>query len=65
MVEDVAEGVRSAMDMKIQDHCFAEDHAENYQNGRYWVVNDINTLDLPDCLMNLLGDMQVKLTVPT
>lgn len=63
VVEDVAEGVRSAMDMKIQDHCFAEDHAENYQNGRYWVVNDINTLDLPDCLMNLLGDMQVKASI--
>ncbi|MEL6814039.1 MAG: GAF domain-containing protein [Cyanobacteria bacterium J06598_3] len=63
VVEDVAVGVRSAMAAKIQDHCFAEDHAENYQNGRYWVVNDITTLDLPDCLTDLLGELQVRASI--
>ncbi|WP_246564836.1 GAF domain-containing protein [Leptothoe spongobia] len=60
VVEDIAPGVRSAMATKIQDHCFAEGQAENYQNGRNWVVNDVNTLDLPNCLVELLADLQVK-----
>ncbi|MBE9060972.1 GAF domain-containing protein [cf. Phormidesmis sp. LEGE 11477] len=66
VVEDIAAGVRSAMATKIQDHCFAEDQAENYQKGRYWVVNDVQTLDLPDCLMELLAELQVRasLVVP-
>lgn len=66
VVEDIADGVRSAMNNKIQDHCFAEDQAENYQKGRYWVVNDVQTLELPDCLMELLAELQVRasLVVP-
>ncbi len=66
VVEDIAAGVRSAMNAKIQDHCFAEDQAENYQKGRYWVVNDVQALDLPECLMELLGELQVRasLVVP-
>ncbi len=66
VVEDVGEGVRSAMEMKIQDHCFAEDQADNYREGRYWVVNDVHALDLPECLMQLLSELQVRasLVVP-
>jgi len=66
VVEDVAVGVRSAMAMKVQDHCFAEDQAENYQKGRYWVVNDVQALDLPDCLIELLAELEVRasLVVP-
>ena len=63
VVEDVAVGVRSAMANQIKDHCFAEDHAENYANGRYWVVNDVAALDLEDCLMDLLNELQVKASI--
>ncbi|MEL6779851.1 MAG: GAF domain-containing protein [Cyanobacteria bacterium J06597_16] len=63
VVEDVAVGVRSAMSARIQDHCFAEDHAENYQNGRYWVVNDVSELDLEDCLKDLLAELQVRASI--
>ncbi len=66
VVEDVATGVRSAMATRVQDHCFAEGQAENYQKGRYWVVNDVKELDIPDCLRELLAELQVKasLVVP-
>ncbi len=63
VVEDVAVGVRSVVANQIQDHCFAEDQAENYRKGRYWVVNDVSTLDLPDCLVELLDHMQVKASI--
>ncbi|NEQ51575.1 MAG: GAF domain-containing protein, partial [Leptolyngbya sp. SIO3F4] len=66
VVEDVATGVFSALAAKVQDHCFAEDQAEKYRQGRYWVVNDVHTLDLPDCLVDLLAQLQVRasLVVP-
>ncbi|MEM9805637.1 MAG: methyl-accepting chemotaxis protein, partial [Cyanobacteria bacterium P01_D01_bin.56] len=56
----------SAIANKVQDHCFAEDQAENYAKGRYWVVNDVDALDLPDCLKELLAQLQVRasLVVP-
>ena len=63
VVEDVAAGVRSVVANQIQDHCFAEDQAENYRKGRYWVVNDVSALDLPDCLAELLDQMQVKASI--
>ncbi|MEM7065163.1 MAG: GAF domain-containing protein [Cyanobacteria bacterium P01_B01_bin.77] len=66
VVEDVAAGVFSAKAAKVQDHCFAEDQADNYRKGRFWVVNDVTTLDLPDCLVELLSQLQVRasLVVP-
>ncbi|MDV3348461.1 GAF domain-containing protein [Leptothoe sp. LEGE 181152] len=66
VVEDVATGVFSALATKVQDHCFADDQAENYRQGRYWVVDDVQTLDLPDCLVDLLAQLQVRasLVVP-
>ena len=66
VVEDVAPGVFSALAAKVQDHCFAEDQAENYRKGRYWVVDDIQSLDLEDCLVDLLSQLQVRasLVVP-
>lgn len=60
VVEDVAAGVPSAISKKIKDHCFSEGHAENYRNGRNWIVNDIEELDIPACLQDLLKQMQVK-----
>ena len=63
VVEDVSAGTRSVMAAKIQDHCFAEDQAENYRKGRYWVVNDTAELDLPDCLVELLSQMQVQASI--
>ncbi|MBE9065809.1 GAF domain-containing protein [Leptolyngbya cf. ectocarpi LEGE 11479] len=66
VVEDVAPGIRSAMAVRVQDHCFAAGQAENYQKGRSWIVNDVKTLDLPTCLVELLASLQVRasLVVP-
>lgn len=63
VVEDVSAGTLSVMAAKVQDHCFAEDQAENYRKGRYWVVNDTQVLDLPDCLVELLSHMQVRASI--
>ena len=60
VVEDVAVGVVSAMAAKVKDHCFAESQADNYRNGRNWIVNDIHDLDLPSCLTDMLTQLQVR-----
>ncbi|MEO0867779.1 MAG: GAF domain-containing protein, partial [Cyanobacteria bacterium J06642_11] len=60
VVEDVGVGVTSAMATKIRDHCFPEGQAEKYRNGRNWIVHDIQDLDLPDCLVDLLSQLQVR-----
>ena len=63
VVEDVAVGVRSAMATKFQDHCFAEEQAENYRQGRYWVVNDVDLLNVDYCLKELLKQLQVRASI--
>ncbi|MEM9088061.1 MAG: GAF domain-containing protein [Cyanobacteria bacterium P01_F01_bin.53] len=63
VIEDVSAGTPSMMAAKFQDHCFAEDQAENYRKGRYWVVNDVQALDLQDCLVEILSQMQVKASI--
>ncbi|MEM7065157.1 MAG: GAF domain-containing protein [Cyanobacteria bacterium P01_B01_bin.77] len=60
VIEDVATDVISAMAARVKDHCFAEGQAENYRNGREWIVNDIQDLDLPTCLVDLLTQLQVR-----
>ena len=63
VIEDVSDNARSLMAAQIKDHCFAEDQAENYRKGRYWVVNDVRELDIPDCLVTLLSQMQVSASI--
>lgn len=60
VIEDVDAGVVSAMATKVKDHCFADGQTENYRNGRNWIVHDIQELDLPDCLVDLLSQLQVR-----
>ncbi|MGD1856772.1 MAG: GAF domain-containing protein [Leptolyngbyaceae cyanobacterium] len=60
VIEDVSAETVSAMATRVKDHCFAEDQAENYRNGREWIVHDIQDLDLPTCLIDLLTQLQVR-----
>ena len=63
VVEDVAAGTISMLETKLQDHCFADEQAENYRKGRYWVVDDVSSLELPECLVEILEQMQVKASI--
>ncbi|NER33476.1 MAG: GAF domain-containing protein [Oscillatoria sp. SIO1A7] len=64
--EDVVPPFRSALGRNIKDHCFGENHAIYYQQGRTWAANDIYALDLPDCHIAILSQFQVRanLVVP-
>ncbi|MCC5610341.1 GAF domain-containing protein [Nostoc sp. CHAB 5834] len=64
--EDVALGWDSAMAVKVYDHCFGEQFASSYQQGRVQAVADIYKAGLSDCHAAILNKFQVKanLVVP-
>ncbi|MEH2223822.1 GAF domain-containing sensor histidine kinase [Nostoc sp.] len=64
--EDVAIGWDSAMAVKVYDHCFGEQFAASYQQGRVQAVPDIYNAGLSDCHVEILSKFQVQanLVVP-
>lgn len=64
--EDVDPAFGSAMAQKIHDHCFGEQFAAHYQQGRIQAVADIYNYGLSDCHIQILSQFQVRanLVVP-
>ncbi|MEH1943824.1 MAG: GAF domain-containing protein [Nostoc sp.] len=64
--EDVALGWDSALAIKVYDHCFGEQFASSYQQGRVQAVADIYKAGLSDCHVAFLSKFQVQanLVVP-
>ncbi|MEH2353381.1 GAF domain-containing sensor histidine kinase [Nostoc sp.] len=58
--EDVAIGWDSAMAVKVYDHCFGEQFAASYQQGRVQAVADIYKAGLSDCHLAILSKFQVQ-----
>ncbi|NET26584.1 GAF domain-containing protein [Okeania sp. SIO1I7] len=64
--EDVGTEWNSALAVKVYDHCFGEQFAVYYQEGRVQAVADIYQAGLSDCHAEILGQFQVRanLVVP-
>ncbi|HLO47035.1 MAG TPA: response regulator [Kamptonema sp.] len=64
--ESVVGEFDSAIAIKINDHCFGEQYAAFYQQGRIQVVDDINHAGLTECHKDILQRFQVQanLVVP-
>lgn len=64
--EDVDPAFSSAMAQKIHDHCFGDQFAVHYQQGRVQAVADIYDAGLSDCHIHVLSQFQVRanLVVP-
>ncbi len=64
--EDVDPAFSSAMAQKIHDHCFGDQFAVHYQQGRVQAVADIHAAGLSDCHIQILSQFQVRanLVVP-
>jgi light-regulated signal transduction histidine kinase (bacteriophytochrome) len=58
--EDVDPAYSSAMAQKIHDHCFGEQFAPRYQQGRVQAVADIHNAGLTDCHIEVLAQFQVR-----
>ncbi|BAY98676.1 GAF sensor signal transduction histidine kinase [Tolypothrix tenuis PCC 7101] len=64
--EDVDPAFPSAMAQRIHDHCFGEQFAVQYQQGRVQAVADIYSCGLSDCHIQVLAQFHIKanLVVP-
>jgi len=60
VAESVVDGFSSAMEVHIHDHCFGENYAAAYVQGRMQVVNDIDNAGLTDCHRDILAQFQVR-----
>ncbi len=56
----------SALAAKVEDHCFGERYANDYQQGRVQAVSDIHAAQLQDCHVEVLARFQIRanLVVP-
>jgi light-regulated signal transduction histidine kinase (bacteriophytochrome) len=64
--EDVDPAFPSAMEHIVHDHCFGDQFAIHYQQGRMQIVADINNAGLSDCHIQVLSQFQIQanLAVP-
>ena len=64
--ESVVVGFKSALAAKIHDHCFGDQYAIYYQQGRIQVVDNIDNAGLLDCHHDVLAQFQIRanLVVP-
>ncbi len=64
--EDVDGAFPSAIATKVHDHCFGDQFAIHYQQGRVQAVADIYNAGLSDCHIQILAQFQVQanLVVP-
>ncbi|BAY07032.1 GAF domain-containing protein [Calothrix sp. NIES-2098] len=58
--EDVDPAFPSAMAQRIHDHCFGEQFAVHYQQGRIQAVADIHTAGLSDCHVQVLAQFEIR-----
>ncbi|WP_293099371.1 GAF domain-containing protein [Moorena sp. SIO3I6] len=64
--EDVASGYHAMLGIKVNDHCFGEQYAPHYTEGRVQAVADVYNAGFSDCHIELLAQFQVRanLVVP-
>ncbi|NEQ24570.1 MAG: GAF domain-containing protein, partial [Microcoleus sp. SIO2G3] len=58
--EDVNSGYSSAVAAKVHDHCFGQQYAAHYAQGRVQAVADIYNAQLSDCHIEILAQFQVR-----
>ncbi len=61
--EDVADGWDCALASKLYDHCFSENFAPLYQQGRVNAIADIYQQEFKDCYIKILEQFQVRANV--
>jgi GAF domain-containing protein len=51
------------MQVKVHDHCFSENFAGLYQQGRVHAIADIYQVNFKDCYVEILRQFQVQANV--
>ncbi|MFW6359539.1 MAG: GAF domain-containing protein, partial [Chroococcales cyanobacterium] len=58
--EDVQKPFRSVLSEKVEDHCFGEQFAPEYQQGKIQAIADVNQAPINDCHREILTNFQVQ-----
>ncbi|MEO0970905.1 MAG: GAF domain-containing protein [Cyanobacteria bacterium J06639_18] len=61
--EDIALGFNSAIRDKVYDHCFSENFAPLYRQGRVNAIADIYQHEFKSCYIQILEQFQVRANV--
>ncbi|MBC1224945.1 GAF domain-containing protein [Nostoc sp. UCD121] len=61
--EDVGAEWDSALTAKVRDHCFSEEFAGLYQQGRIRAIADIYQVNASDCYIQILERFQVRANI--
>lgn len=66
VAEDVISDFAVALEAKVKDHCFGENYAHLYSQGRINALSDIHAAGLKDCYVAVLEQFQIQasLTAP-
>jgi signal transduction histidine kinase len=66
VAEDVLPEYPSGLAAKVQDHCFGENYANLYKNGRFCSIADVKAATIPACHRQILErfDVRAALIVP-
>ena len=66
VAEDVRPPYASILGIKIHDHCFAGEYGLYYQQGRNWIVEDFDKIELQDCHHSIISKLgfRANLVVP-
>ena len=60
VAESVISNYSSALQIRVHDHCFGENYAHLYVQGKYAAVSDIYNAGLQPCHRDILAQFQIK-----
>ena len=63
IAEDIAEGIPSVLDRRIDDHCFGDRFALLYKDGYIQAVSDFQSGDFQACYVELMAALHVRANV--
>jgi GAF domain-containing protein len=60
VAESAVAGLRSVLGKPVHDHCFGEDYAQSYLEGKFSAINDIHNHGLQPCHVEVLAQFQIR-----
>lgn len=60
VAEASGSGLRSVLGKPVHDHCFGEDYAQGYLEGRFSAIDDIYNHGLTPCHIEVLAQFQIQ-----
>ena len=60
VAESLNDGFSSVLGMRVQDHCFGENHSELYVKGHFQAISDVLNSNLQACHIEILQRFQIR-----